>query len=59
MSSITGALTNWLPGAEGLADPINMIIDALLTGALSWLAAFLGGYAKEENAANVTPKGPL
>ena len=56
VGAITGALTNWLPGAEGLADPINMIVDALLTGALSWLAAFLGGYAKTENAANVTPK---
>ena len=56
VGAITGALTNWLPGAEGLADPINMIVDALVSGVLTYVAAFLAGYAKKENAVGVSKK---
>lgn len=56
VGAITGALTNWIPGAEGLADPINIIVDTLVGGALTWLASFLAGWAKTEAAAKVTPK---
>ena len=56
VAAITGAATNWLPGAAGLEDPINVLVDAAVCGFLTWLGSFLRGFYKPETTVKVLPK---